>query len=206
MFQTSDSGMAWREAPIQLGAILVSSEFRSATLLSYDKIRKVAKKQEVPLIDLMAHEQVSTYFAKLVALEMADPTAGFGGRNQTVTTSRMVVDSHQRLLGLFEKLEYNADGFLVFGGGNYDHSKNQQRRATEQLRTQFLQQTGHYFSDRYAPGSMGDQIVRNAAAGKRPGGNSNNNNGRSKKPVYGLAADQQAEQRRRQGVLGATSM
>ena len=98
------------------------------------------------MIDLVTHKRVRVYYAKLVALEMADPTSGFGGRYTTATQGRLVVEAQQHLLMSFAHLTRDLDGFLYFSH-TQTLSQSEERDRTEQAREEHLQRTGQYFSD-----------------------------------------------------------
>jgi len=50
--------VAWREAPLNLGAILTTDEFYMATMMAFEKVRNVSRQGRIPIIDLMTHARV----------------------------------------------------------------------------------------------------------------------------------------------------
>jgi hypothetical protein len=77
---SEDPGVAWRKSPHNFGMIFLTDNFQSALNMAYERVRKPCKKEWVHLIDLMTHDQVHTWFAKLVSLEIAEQSYMFPGR------------------------------------------------------------------------------------------------------------------------------
>jgi hypothetical protein len=173
------SGVAWREAPLNLGALLVTDELRMAISMAYEKVRNVSGKGWVTLIDLITHARVRVYFAKLTALEMLDPTSGSAGRYLSARQSTLIIQAQQNMLDCFKHLERDAGSFLYFAhiqtaGQEYE------RRVTDAQRKLYQERTGHYYSDVYDSAPLPQVGASN------------------KKPKYGEWAQQQQDNQRKQ--------
>ncbi len=178
MLRVVDPGVGWRKTPHNIGFLLVTDQFSTALKMAYERVRKVCRKEWVPLVDLMTHDQVYVYFARLVAYEIAEQSYQFPGRYMSVTFGKQTLDDRQRLLGAFCSLERDPSGMLYF---SVAHSAlaDAERRSTDRDRKRYLSVTGRYFSDRYpdeAPVKRATMV------------------GLSKKPIYGaLEAQKKAE-------------
>ncbi len=148
VLRRDSSGIEWRKTPTNVGLLFLTPPFVSALKMAYERVRKVCGKEWVPLVDLMTHDQVHVYFARLVSYEIAEQQYQFPGRNMTVAFGQQAREDRARLLHTFLTLERDSDGYLYFGSA-HSASQDYERRATEANRKRYLERTGRYFSDRY---------------------------------------------------------
>jgi hypothetical protein len=85
-----------------------------------------------------------------VALEMSDPTSGFGGRYVTVSQGRQVIEAQQHLMLAFTRLYFSH---------TQTRSPMEEHDATERERSAYLQHTGQYFSDVKRPLLTGPTVT-----------------------------------------------
>lgn len=182
----TENGVGWRKAPQNIGMLFVTAQFRAALNMAYERVRKVCRKEWVPLVDLMTHDQTHTYFAKLVAYEIAEAGYTFPGRNMTVQMSKTMSENQQRLLAVFTKLERGPDGYLYFSNA-HSAFDDAERRQSEAHRRRYLEQNGRYFSDTYT-----DDVP---SSSKRDRGWSTPGK-LGKKPIYGTYSEEKAERER----------
>lgn len=124
---------------------------------------------------------LSRYFAKLVALEMSDPTSGFGGRYTTARQSSLIIQAQQNMLDCFKHLARDGAGMLFFAH-TQTQSDEMERRALEAHRNWYQASTGRYYSDAYPAAPTPMLLTQQHHS--------------NKKPRYGeWAKEQQAKQR-----------
>lgn len=166
MLRKDSGGQTWRESPLNTGLLFVTPQFKASVLFAHHLIRNVCDKQEVPLIDLMTHENVYVYFAQFVAFVIEKQAHRFPGRYMHVSRNSELNSEMGGMLKAFETLAYNADGFLVFEK-SYRYGAETSRRDTEAARQAYFDATAHYHSDRYPPQQQ-LSIGASGGSGKKP--------------------------------------
>lgn len=122
MLQQGKASAQWRRAPENTGIVFLTPKFQFALQMAFSRVKLVAGCQHVPLIDLMTHQEVRTYYAYLVALEMAGASNTLNPtRYSRVSQQPDIEGQRSMLLRVFQQCGYDSlTGTLVFQ--NLDNS------------------------------------------------------------------------------------
>ena len=147
LLRRGEGGVDWVRAPQHTGYIFFSDSFGAAVTAAMADIHGICGHPEVCELDLMTHERVRVYFARLVANQLnAARTRGVSRWGGSATLLREHKDERARLIQLFRRLVVASDGYLAIEGLLVEGA-DQARRATAAARAAYTAQTGRYYSD-----------------------------------------------------------
>jgi hypothetical protein len=141
MLQRGEGGLDWRRAAENLGFVFLSDHFR-ANLLRAHAVLKVhcPLLKEVPVLDLMTHEDVWFEFAQFVSYCIRNQDHAFPTRAYTTQAVDSLDHEAKTLRIRFERVDYGPDGLLHFMP--WDEAGDQRMRLREAKTRRRLERGG----------------------------------------------------------------
>ena len=148
LLRRGEGDVDWVQAPQHTGYIFFNDNFGGAVMAALADVRIVCGKQWATELSLMTHEDVRTWFARLVGYYLSLPrTRNLSRYGGTRTTMSVQNEEHGGLIRLFRRLAINGQGFYTIdaptSGGKAARHREDARAAIT------LERTGLYPSDAY---------------------------------------------------------